>query len=123
MIHRPTLFDMVKAQQLKEEGIARASAKGTRGRVIAIAREIARGICYDNGTVTSDDVAKEMENRGMPYDQLGNAAGAIFRGSEEFVPTGEFRASSRTASHARMLRVWKLRCEAQSLIRDMAGSE
>lgn len=122
-IRHHTLFDLVIAQRLKEQGIARAVGKGGRSKVIAIAREIARDICLERGRsgtgwVTSDDVAREMDERGIPYDQLGNAAGAIFRG-EDFEPTGEFKPSVRVGSHARMIRVWRLSSPARSLARSL----
>lgn len=114
-----SLFDLAEAQRRKEDGIARAMAAGARQKVVELAREIARNICIDRGRsgpdwVTSDDVARAMDERGIPYDQLGNAAGAIFR-SDEFEPTGEFRQSVRVGSHARMIRVWRLKCPARSL--------
>jgi hypothetical protein len=99
------LFDAVEAERRKEEGIARAAA--ARPTVLAVARDVARWLGAVQGTVTSDDVAYRMASLGYSYEDLGNAAGSVFRGGFEW--TGEVRASERASTHGRVIRVWRLK--------------
>jgi len=101
------LFDLAEAQRLRDTGINAATEPAHRREMLHYAREIARRICLQAGKATSDDVAEAMHADGIPYDALGNAAGAVFK-DKMFVATGEYRQSTRIASHARIVRVWKL---------------
>lgn len=99
-----TLFDLVEAQRRRDEGIDRASA--ARGCLLAQAQVIALELTLFGQEVTSDDVAAEMQRRGLAYESLGNAAGGVFR-SPLLEWTGAMRQSSRVSTHARLIRVWR----------------
>jgi len=100
-----TLFDQAEADRRREQGLAAATATEARQALLAQAQAIAVALCDAMGAVTSDDVALAMSKRGLDYDALGNAAGAVFRGNG-FVWTGEARKSARPSTHARVIRVW-----------------
>lgn len=100
-----TLFDQAEADRRAEEGIARAAER--RGRLLAIAQQIARDACLAQGEVTSDDIAAEMDRMGEDYAALGNASGAVFRGIG-LRWTGRCVKSARPSTHGRVIRVWEL---------------
>jgi hypothetical protein len=101
------LFDAAEAERRKEAGMARAAA--ARPALLAIARDVARHLAVVRGAVTSDDVAYHMTELGHHYDDLGNAAGSVFRGGFEW--TGEVRTSERASTHGRVIRVWRIKGE------------
>lgn len=99
-----TLFDLVEAQRRRDEGIDRASE--AHRTLLAQAQAIALELTAYGREVTSDEVAAEMQARGLAYDALGNAAGGVFR-SPLLEWTGAMRPSSRVSTHARLIRVWR----------------
>jgi hypothetical protein len=104
-----TLFDLAEAEKRRDEGIARAANR--RQSLLAEAQAIARGIALARGEVDSDMVAREMEAVGVPYAELGNASGAVFRAPPvgwRWEWTGRTRRSERVSTHARILRIWHL---------------
>ena len=101
-----TLFDEEKAEELKKEGLNRASS--TRKDLLIAARSWARWIAERMGEVTIDEVQDMIYRKGMCSQDLGNAAGNVFSG-KEWQFTGEWRKSSRSVSHGRMIRVWRLK--------------
>ena len=98
------IFDEFEAQQEKERGMEKAAK--AREELLFTARDIAVKIAKAKGTVTADDVGKEMHRLG--YNLLGPAAGSLFK-LEIFEFTGEFVESSKKSNHGRLLRVWRLR--------------
>ncbi len=93
-----------QAEQLKESGIAQAAAH--RARILAFARDTARRLAAQRGTTNADDVSIALEQEGVDSTELGNAAGAIFRGKEwKFVG---FMKSVRTSRHRNQIRIWQL---------------
>lgn len=106
------LFDLAESQRQRDMGMSRAASVIERKEILLYARRVARRICLEWGSVTSDDVAQAMQNDGIDYAVLGNAAGSVFR-DDAFTPTGEVRQSTRITSHARIMRVWKLADTAQ----------
>jgi hypothetical protein len=98
------LFDQAESQRLKAEGMA-AAESARYGDL-----ETARLIAYEIGegtTLTADDVAQEMERRGL-IPNLGPAAGSLFKGGRwEF--TGHRVRSTRVTNHGRELKVWRLK--------------
>jgi hypothetical protein len=52
-------------------------------------------------------VHEEMDRQNLGPENLGNAAGSIFR--RGFYFTGEFRNSERVSNHRRTIRVWRLK--------------
>jgi hypothetical protein len=97
-------FDSVEAEQRKESGLGVTSL--ARKDLLEAAKTIAVELSSKYGEVTSDDVFAAMRARGMHPECLGNAAGAVFRGSFTF--TGKWKKSARVTNHARMNRVWVL---------------
>lgn len=99
------LLDGLDAQQRKEVGMALAAA--ARGSLLAAAQECAVTVCKQYGEVTSDMVAFRMQAMNLDYSALGNASGSVFRGRFEW--TGHMVASVRPSTHARMIKVWRLK--------------
>lgn len=113
-VEQPGLFNQEEGSRLKEEGIARAQRN--RSELVAIARvtaeEIAR--CRPDRSLTVDAVYAEMQRGGYEPPRLGNAWGSVFRGlwpdgRPKWEFTGEWRRSSRSSNHCRMVRVWRLK--------------
>lgn len=105
---REAEFDFLEGLRRKRDGIG--SAEEAREEALAAARAVARVIAERVGTVTADDCQRELRALGYTAEDLGNAAGAIFKGSE-WIPTGERRRSARVARHAGEQKVWRLRTE------------
>jgi len=102
-MNEPDLFDLAKAERLRDRGIAQASS--SRTDLLAEAKHIAVALSWSRNEITSDDVAREMARRGLNYSALGPAAGAIFRRGWEW--TGRIVNSHRVANHAAALKVWR----------------
>jgi hypothetical protein len=100
-----TLFDYAQSIQERDKGIKTATSG--REQALARARSIAKMIAQINGNITADDVRREYEYRGGSWEDLGNAAGSIFKG-KQWQCVG-FENSTVTTSHARALRVWTLK--------------
>ena len=100
-----TLFDYAASKKLRDTGMESA-AKGRAG-LLQTARELAQRLAELYGKVTADDVRKEYEYRGGNWSDLGNAAGSIFKG-KQWECVG-FENSSVASSHARALRIWRLK--------------
>lgn len=97
------LFDKELSQMRKQNGMEQAARNSEN---LDLARQIARKIATQNGSVTADDVGIELSiSHGI--NSLGPAAGSIFRG-KEWRFTGEFVKSTRVTNHSRLLRVWRL---------------
>lgn len=99
-------FDLATGEKLKEEGISRA-IEWTPKELFMHAHLTAMGLASMFGTVTADDVYKQLLAEGFNPSLLGNAWGGVFKKGFEF--TGKWRKSSRVSSHARMIRVWRLK--------------
>lgn len=100
-------FDLQLGLQLKERGLELASEK--REDVLSLARKLARQIAlrHPKRHCSADDVYIAL----TPYDlvdDLGPAAGNLFRGAEwEF--TGLWTPSRRSTNHGRSIRIWRLK--------------
>jgi hypothetical protein len=99
-------FNLFAGEDLKEHGIERAC--WTRGMLLDQAREIAFDIARSRGEVTYDDVYVEMLKRDLHPENMGNAAGSVFRDRSTFSFTGRWSKSARITNHARVNRVWTL---------------
>lgn len=99
------LFDYAESQRQAELGIGIAASNNAV--LLQKAREIARAIALERGEVTADDVQARLMVHGYGPHDLGNAAGAIFRGSE-WKWTGRLKKSERIHAHSNLLRVWRL---------------
>jgi hypothetical protein len=101
------LFDGRKARAAKTKGMARAAAH--HNELLEIARDVAESIARSgNGTATMDQVAMQLMTMDYNPSDLGNAAGSVFKGNQwEF--TGTRVKSNKVSSHAREIRVWRLK--------------
>lgn len=100
------LFDLISGLAKKEEGKALAAAN--RHDLLEIARDIAVRLAKEYGTVTADDVGRELEKDNIRVEDVGPAMGSLFAGKQwEF--TGQRVKSSRVSNHARELKVWRLK--------------
>lgn len=99
------LFDAAEAQRRKDAGMKKAA--DARGELLIEAQAIARRIASIWGVVTADDVAMCMTLRGLRYEDLGNAAGSVFR--NDFVWTEKVHSSIRVSTHGRTIKVWRLK--------------
>lgn len=105
MVSPSDLFDAVDARARKEAGMALAARNNPE--LLAFAQQVAREHAVLHDTVTSDDVAAAMHFYGKDWESLGNARGSVFRGQFEW--TGAVVASRRPSTHARMIKVWRLK--------------
>lgn len=104
-MQQTTIFDAIAANAAKERGIAVAS--DNKQHELRFAQDVARDIGRRQGRVNADDVIRELlEKHGWQEGQLGNAAGAMFRGPC-WIDTRETVKSERVASHGRLIRVWR----------------
>jgi hypothetical protein len=99
-----TGYDAGESESRKEQGMSLAEA--VKHSLVLGAREIAVTIAERTGTVTADDVGREMEKSGL--GSLGPAAGSLFK-DDRFAFTGNYVKSSKKSNHSRLLRVWKLK--------------
>jgi hypothetical protein len=100
-----SIFDYAEAQRRKEVGMHLAA--NARPTLLGDAQTIAKRIALRWEVVTSDDVAAVMMAEGMRYEDLGNAAGSVFR--SDFAWTGKVTSSIRPSTHKRMIKVWRLK--------------
>jgi isocitrate dehydrogenase len=106
------LFDLAEGVRRKRAG--KAKAANARSMILELAREIAHGIAADGDELTIDDVMGALEEYEVTPDQLGNAAGSVFKG-KEWEYTGQIVPSVRASSHGRFVRVWRLRTIREKL--------
>lgn len=105
----PTLFDSLEAERLKAEGMSRAAKSNSH--VLSQAQQIAFALGNQFPDVTSDTVALRMEQLGLRYESLGNAAGSVFKSEmhgKRWVWTGRVTSSCRVSTHKRIIRIWTL---------------
>lgn len=101
------LFDYAESIRHRDEGIAVAA--GNNASLCVRAREIAVEMCRRQGTVTMDDVQRELVARKIcGIKDLGNAAGGVFR-DRRFEFTGIRIRSARIHAHANEIKVWRLK--------------
>lgn len=98
-------FDAEIGKGRKEDGLAQAAL--SRQDLLELAHTYAIAIARRYGLVTFDDVFAAMQRDGLHPEELGNAAGSVFR--TDFIFTGEWRKSERVSNHARVNRVWRLK--------------
>jgi hypothetical protein len=102
-----TEFNYEAGQEARDAGLERASNPFFRRKALDDARSIARAWAQRNGSVTFDDVYLEMKILNKHPENLGPAAGNVFR-TGEFIPCG-WKQSNRESNHARAMRVWRLK--------------
>ena len=99
------LFDLAAAAALRDEGIAVAAENA--GSVVLRVQEIARELGRRQRFVTADDVQRVMAERRISSKELGNGAGSMFRGKDQWRDTGRVVKSERIKAHARKISVWE----------------
>jgi hypothetical protein len=101
-------LDLFAGLELKEAGIAQASASRNDliNKVRAQLELIARGRA--DRCVTADDYQPFLEAIGLSSEDLGNAAGSVFK-SDNWEFTGHFVPSKRVSNRGRYVRVWRLK--------------
>ncbi len=106
------LFSHRRAEQAKINGLHFAESvrvllvRDLRVRLIELARTRSR--LGDNSGVYADDAYYILTKMGHAWRELGNAAGALFRGPD-WQWSGEWIQSERVSNHHRMIRKWRLR--------------
>jgi len=92
----------------KAEGLHQASSRSKE--ILRLARKISVDVAASrvDRLCTMDDVQHWLQVRGHSSQELGNAAGAVFPGTD-FFWTGEWSPSKRPSNHSRWIRVWKLK--------------
>jgi len=102
------LFDIVEGEKAKKGGMT--AAAWSRSDLLTEARAVAHDLAIVRATreVHADDVNREMKRRGIPFEELGPAAGSIFK-TGNWIFTGKRVKSARISNHARELKVWRLR--------------
>lgn len=102
--NQATIFDAIAAREVAEAGINLAARNANA--VLVIAQRIAVDIGRRKRFVTADDVQAVLIEKGYLPEDLGNAAGSMFRGGS-FKWHGQTVQSKRVASHGRLIRVWE----------------
>jgi hypothetical protein len=98
-------FDLGKGRRRRDEGMA--SAARPQVQRLELARSAAADIARERGSVTTDEVRMQLGlTPGRSNEQ--NWMGSIFR-DERFEWSGEVVLSKIPASHARMIKVWRLK--------------
>lgn len=96
-------FDAAEGDRRKEAGIAGAAS--SRAALLWFAQAIAAHVGRFGAVVCADDVQAELIRQGHDPEDLGNAAGAMFRGGR-WTCVG-FRNSERTARQSGTIREWR----------------
>jgi len=99
------LFNYAESQRRAEIGIAVAAENA--GSVVLKVQAIARELGRLQGFVTADDVQRVMFERQISSKELGNGAGSMFRGKDQWRKTGRYISSVRIAAHGRDIPVWE----------------
>ncbi len=103
-VHNETGFSAVWGLTAQQAGVAAAAFK--RAAILIRARDIAVRLGRVGSVVTADDVYATLIGTGHDINQLGPAAGSIFR-NKNWKFTGTWQQSTRTSNHARLNRVWQ----------------
>lgn len=103
------VFDAAESTVQKEVGIARAVS--TRKELLVLAQKVAREVALAEGTVHMDKVSEGLEKLGFTPTHLGNAAGAVFRGSQ-WTFTRKLHESERVERHSGVQKIWVLSGQA-----------
>lgn len=106
------IFDVKAGREQRELGLLRAVTAASRQEPFAAARAAAVAVAQSrpDRTCTADDVQEALIQAGYKASELGNAAGAVFRG-KRWRHTGLWRASARASNHGHQNRVWELVAE------------
>jgi preprotein translocase subunit YajC len=103
-ISQPSVLEQVTGARAKYAGQSAAISKNSE--VYRIAKDIAVELGRNWKQVNIDMVQGVLVGRGYKAADLGNAAGAIFRG-ENWKNAGTTYLSRRESNHARKITVWQ----------------
>lgn len=100
------LFSLTEGKAARDAG--QNLAADNRKMLLSKAREVATTIAVTrpSRTVTADDVQKALIKLGHHPEELGNAAGSIFKVKNTWEADG-FELSRRKTNHARRIVRWK----------------
>jgi len=100
-------FDLGLGEELREMG--KETARLNRAELLDLARRLAVEIALSQSDrlATADDIQFALAYRGHYPEDLGNAAGSLFRG-QEWETVGWIQ-SARASNHARAIRIWRYR--------------
>lgn len=105
-VAQSTIFDAIAANEAADRGIARAAKHNTT--VLEAAKQKAIEIGRLKGEVTADDVQAALMEAGWREEDLGNAAGAVFRNPKIWLwDDNRTVKSTRVKRHGALIRVWK----------------
>jgi len=68
---------------------------------------VIEGLARYQEEITSDDVWRELEHRGITKLDRHNVMGAAFRASKFITPTGRIRKSARVSRQSGMVQIWR----------------
>jgi hypothetical protein len=100
-------FDGQAAEKAKQQGMGLAALGRKRLLIAARGGAELAAMAHAARTATIEDVHAFLLRWGHDPGELGNAAGSVFKGSK-WVCVGWVK-SKRVSSHARAVRVWRLR--------------
>ena len=108
VLKQADIFDLEAGTEEKEKGMAEAAGNPSRAEVLEVARYYAAVIARrrPDRWITADDVQQAIMRHGYSPDQVGPAAGSLFRG-KAWRFTGHWLPSARASNHGRMVRVWE----------------
>lgn len=107
VIEEVTNGPVMEAERRKVQGMEQAVS--SKRHIFDLAKDLAVNIAarHPSKEITADEVQIALINYGYDPSDLGNAAGALFRG-KQWSFTGEWRKSIRITNHRRQNRVWRL---------------
>ena len=99
-------FDWQQGDREKARGMQLAARN--RGWLLEHARDLAKAFAQRRplATCTFDDVMRQLIAEGFKPEELGNAAGSVFK-TADWECVG-WKQSKRISNHARAIRIWKL---------------
>lgn len=100
-------FDKPAGKQRQTYGMELAAKR--RRDVLERARALATRIAQtkQDRCITADEVLEALIELGYKPEELGNAAGSLFK-TKVWAATGQWRVSRRVSNHARRIMVWRL---------------
>lgn len=101
-----TLFDFEAGLKRRDEG--KNLAANNRAEVLSLARLLASWIALhrESRECTADDVQSALIARGRRPEELGNAAGSIFRG-KQWRYSKKIIQSTRVSNNGRTIKIWE----------------
>lgn len=102
--HCDDQLDLLEGIKRKREGMERAAKH--KSPLLEKARMVAVTIGRKQRYVTADDVRRHMAEASMSMEELGNAAGSLFR-TKDWRFTGRRVKSKYVANHAKEVNVWE----------------